>query len=68
MDEVPRQKIKTMSNSFHFMNVSYGIYITISTFTSVRPSGGGGGGGGGVPLSIFKFLQSYYKVSLMKVA
>ena len=45
------------------------IYITISTFTSVRPSGGGGGvGGGGVPLSIFKFLQSYNKVSLIKVA
>ena len=45
------------------------IYITISTFTSVRPSGGGGGvGGGGVPLSIFKFLQSYDKVSLIKVA
>ena len=39
---------------------------------SVRPSGVGGGVGGvggvGVPLSIFKFLQSYYKVSLMKVA
>ena len=50
------------------MDASYGIYITISTFTSVRPSGGGGGGGGGVPLSIFKFLQSYDKVSLIKVA
>ena len=47
------------------------IYITISTFTSVRPSGvgvGGVGGVGGVPLSIFKFLQSYDKVSLIKVA
>ena len=49
------------------------IYITISTFTSVRPSGVGVGGVGvggvgGVPLSIFKFLQSYHKVSLMKVA
>ena len=46
------------------------IYITISTFTSVRPYGVGGGGGvgGGVPLSIFKFLQSYDKVSLIKVA
>ena len=42
------------------------IYITISTFTSVRPSGVGGVSG--VPLSIFKFLQSYHKVSLMKVA
>ena len=38
------------------------IYITISTFTSVRPSGVG------VPLSCFQFLQSYYKVSLIKVA
>ena len=46
------------------------IYITISTFTSIRPSGVvvGGGGGGGVPLSIFKFLQSYDKMSLIKVA
>ena len=46
------------------------IYITISTIMSVRPSGVGVGVGGvgGVPLSIFKFLQSYYKVSLMKVA
>ena len=49
------------------------IYITISTFTSVRPSGVGGGVGvgvgvGGVPLSIFKFLQPYHKVSLIKVA
>ena len=43
------------------------IYITISTFTSVRPSGGGGDVSG-VPLSIFKFLQSYDKVSLIKVA
>ena len=46
------------------------IYITISTFTSVRPSGGGGdvgGGVGGVPLSIFKFLQLNDKVSLIKV-
>ena len=42
------------------------IYITISTFTSVRPYGVGGGVG--VPLSIFKFLQLYYKVSLIKVA
>ena len=39
------------------------IYITISTFTSVRPYSVGG-----VPLSIFKFLQSYDKVSLIKVA
>ena len=39
------------------------IYITISTFMSVRPSGVGG-----VPLSILKFLQSYDKVSLIKVA
>ena len=53
-------------NITNFTNL---IYITISTFTSVRPSGVGGGVGGvGVPLSIFKFLQSYYKVSLMKVA
>ena len=47
------------------------IYITISTFTSVRPSGGVSGVGVvgvGVPLSIFKFLQSYDKVSLIKVA
>ena len=44
------------------------IYITISTFTSVRPYGVGVGGDGGVPLSIFKFLQSYDKVSLTKVA
>ena len=45
------------------------IYITISTFTSVRPYGVGVGVGvGGVPLSIFKFLQSYDKVSLIKVA
>ena len=43
------------------------IYITISTFTSVRPYGVGVGVGG-VPLSIFKFLQSYDKVSLIKVA
>ena len=42
------------------------IFITISTFTSVRPSGGGGGVG--IPLSIFKFLQSFHKVSQMKVA
>ena len=41
------------------------IYITISTFTSVRPSGGGSIG---VPLWIFKFLLSYHKVSLIKVA
>ena len=53
-----------------FLRSKYpGIYITISTFTSVRPYGVGGGVGGvGVPLSIFKFLQSYYKVSLTKVA
>ena len=45
------------------------IYITISTFTSVRPYGVGVGGSvGGVPFSIFKFLQSYDKVSLIKVA
>ena len=45
------------------------IYITISTFTSVRPYGVGVGVGvGGVPLSIFKFLQLYHKVSLTKVA
>ena len=50
-------------------NVSIYIYITISTFTSVRPSGVGGVGGvGGVPLLSFQFLQSYYKVSLIKVA
>ena len=41
------------------------IYITISPFASVRPSGGGGVG---VPLLCFQFLQSYYKVSLIKVA
>ena len=35
---------------------------------SVRPSGVGVSGGGGVPLSIFKFLLSYQKVSLIKVA
>ena len=36
---------------------------------SVRPYGVGVGGGvGGVPLSIFKFLLSYQKVSLIKVA
>ena len=39
-------------------------YITISTIMSVPPSGVSVG----VPLSIFKFLQSYYKVSLTKVA
>ena len=45
------------------------VYITISTFMSVRPSGVGVGGVGvGVPLSIFKFLLSYQKVSLIKVA
>ena len=48
------------------------IYVTISTFTSVHPSGGGGVGVGGVgvgvPLSSFQFLQSYHKVSLIKVA
>ena len=50
------------------------IYITISTFTSVRPSGVGVGVGVGVggvrrhvPLSNFQFLQSYDKVSLIKV-
>ena len=43
--------------------------MTISTFTSVCPYGVGGGVGGvGVPLSSFKFPQSYYKVSLIKVA
>ena len=46
-----------------YLNRNDDIYITISTFTSVRPSGGGG-----VPLSSFQFLQSYYKVSLIKVA
>ena len=50
-----------------FRNIVF-IYITISTFTSVRPYGVGVGGVGGVPLSIFKFLQSYDKVSLIKVA
>ena len=51
------------------LNVPYwhSTYITISTFTPVRPSSVGGVGVG-VPLSWYQFLQSYYKVSLIKVA
>ena len=46
------------------------IYITISTFTSVRPYGGvvRPVPSRPVPLPSFKFLQVYEKVSLIKVA
>ena len=44
-------------------------YITISTLVSVCPSGiDDGVVVGGVPLLSFKFLLSYHKVSLIKVA
>ena len=60
-------KNRSTDNVFFYMEIQRHllvyIYITISTFTSVRPYGVGG-----VPLSIFKFLQSYDKVSLIKVA
>ena len=42
------------------------IYITISTFASVRPYGGVRYPG--VPILSFQFLQVYEKVSLIKVA
>ena len=57
-----------LNTSFTLFHLNADIYIIISTFTSVRPSGVGGVGVGGVPLLIFKFLQSYDKVSLIKVA
>ena len=53
-----------LTNSIQTWKQSKYIYITISTFTSVPPSGVAVG----VPLSIFKFLQPYHKVSLTKVA
>ena len=55
----------SVSKKFFFQSSQlWIIYITISTFTSVCPVGGVGG----VPLLCFQFLQSYYKVSLIKVA
>ena len=60
MDNLKFCKGKTVSQKFAY------IYITISTFTSVRPYGGVTSRS--VTLLNFKYLQSIHKMSVIKVA
>ena len=61
-------QILSAKSNFDLMARKIDIYITISTFTSVCPYGVGVGGvRRHVPLLNFQFLQSYDKVSLIKV-